>query len=62
MLVSVLTGGSPPPEPEIWGKVKEIHLVISFVISPSFSNYKFLVSCVDQKVYSVYEKVSMLYN
>lgn len=24
MLVSVLTGGSPPPEPEIWGKSKEI--------------------------------------
>lgn len=24
MLVSVLTGGSPPPEPEIWGKMKEI--------------------------------------
>lgn len=27
MFVSVLTGGSPPPEPEIWGKVKEINTI-----------------------------------
>lgn len=25
MFVSVLTGGSPPPEPEIWRNMKEIH-------------------------------------
>lgn len=27
MFVSVLTGGSPPPEPEIWGTKKGINVI-----------------------------------
>lgn len=47
MLVSVLTGGSPPPEPEIWGKIKEIIRIIALLLEMFHVRESMCIWCVN---------------